>query len=139
MEMALLKDEFSTAYAKQVEMAGQCFDFGMAVTEQMLMAQIDGSRQLFELQGRQFGAMEDSAGEQPAVQWSAFCSRAVAGCAEASEVFLRTASTMQSEATRLIEQFFPVINRSFMGTMERATDALAMTAGKVEASRKRAA
>ena len=137
--MALIKDEFSTAYAKQMELAGQCFDFGVALTEQMLMAQMDGGRQLFELQGRQFGAMEDSAGEQPAAQWAAFCRRVMAGSAEATEVCMRTASQMQSEAIKLVEQFFPVINRSFMGTMERATEALAMSAGKAEAPRKRAA
>ena len=137
--MALPQDEFSTAYAKQMDLAEQCFEFSVALTQNMLMAQVDGSRQLFELQGRQFGAMEDSAGEQPGAQWAAFFRRAMAGSAEATEVCLRTASQMQSETIKLIEQFFPLINRSLMGSMEQATEAMAMTAGKAEAPRKRAA
>jgi hypothetical protein len=137
--MALPKDDFSEAYAQQMALAEQCFTFGASALERMLMAQIDASRQLFELQSRQFSAMEDSAGEAPALQWVAFCRRAVAGGTEASEVWLRTLASMQAETTRLMEEFFPVINRSVMGSMEHATEALAVAASKAEATRKRAA
>lgn len=137
--MALPQDELSTAYARQMELAEQCFEFSVALAQNMLMAQMDGNRQLFELQGRQFGAMEDSAGDQPGAQWAAFFSRAMAGSAEATEVCLRTASQMQSETIKLIEQFFPLINRSLMGSMEQATEALARTASRVDVPRKRAA
>lgn len=137
--MATPQDAFSTAYAKQMESAEQYFAFGMEAAQRILMAQMDGTRHIFEIQGRQFGALEDGAGENPALQWANLCRRAMAGGTEATEVWMRTFSTMQAEGLRVMEEFFPMFNRSLMGSMERASEVLAITAGKPESPRKRAA
>ena len=137
--MASPQDAFSTAYARQMEVAERYFEFGMEAAQRMLMAQMDGSRQLFEIQGRQFGALEDAGGDDPATRWAALCRQVVAGGSEATEVCLKVASVMQAESLRLMEEFFPMINRSLMGSMERAAGAPAITAGKTESPRKRAA
>ena len=137
--MASQQDAFSTAYAKQMEAAGRYLEFGMEVAQRMLMAQMDGSRRLFEIQGRQFGALEGTVGDEPANWWAAWCRQAVEGGNAATEAWLKTASVMQAEGLRLMEEFFPMINRSLMGGMEQATGVLTVTAGKAESPRKRAA
>jgi hypothetical protein len=140
MEMVLQQQgDFSAVYANQMELAERCFEFGMSFTERMLRAQIDGGRQLFDLQSRLFGAMEDDAGEAPATQFAAFCSRAMASSAEAAELCLRSASAMQAEATRMVEEFVPLMSRGLTSGMKQATEAVAAAASKTEASRKRAA
>jgi len=127
--MASPQDAFSSACAKQVELAERCFELGMAAAQRLFAAQMEGSRQIFELQGRQFGALGNVVAEEPAARWPTLCRYAVAGGAEASEVCLRTVSALQAEGLRLMEAFVPMMNGTMMSSMARMTDALAGKAG----------
>jgi hypothetical protein len=138
--MASPKDELSAACNRQMELAEQCFETGVAAIQRMLMLQMDGARQLFELQGQQFAGLEAEAGDAKTAPWLAFFRRAVAGSTEASMVCFRVYSALQMEATRLVEEIVPGINRSLAGNMERATQSVLTVAGQAaEAARKRAA
>lgn len=137
--MALPKDELSAACNRQMQLAEQCFETGMAAAQRMLMLQMDGARELFELQGRQFSGLEADAGDAKTLPWLAFYRRAMAGGTEATMLWFRVCTGLQMEVSKLVEDLAPELNRSLVGNMERATQSVLAVAGQAEAARKRAA
>lgn len=138
--MAVAQGEIPEAYTRQMELAQQCFEFATALAQRTLVAQMDGSRRLFELQGQPFGALESDPGDPPAMQWAAWCRRSLAASAAVGEVCLRTASTIQAETASLLKEYFPAMNRAWLSSMEGATRmVLEATGRETETPRKRAA
>jgi hypothetical protein len=138
--MALIQDEISAAYSKQTELAQQCWDFGVEATQRMFEVQMEGVRELLELQGRHFGPeVGEAAGRELPFQWMSIFSKAAAGTAEATQICFKTAAAMQSEVAKLAEEFIPELNRGLLGGMERATRSALAVATKAEVPRKRAA
>ena len=132
--MASPQDEFSAVCNRQLQLAGQCFQAGIAAAQRMFMVQMDGARELYELHGQPFAAPE--AGEAEMLPWLSFYRRAMAGGAEASQVYFRTYSALQVEAAKVLGEFSPEIKRS----LEQATRSLlAASAALPEMSFKRAA
>jgi hypothetical protein len=136
--MASPQDELSTACNRQMELAGQCFESGMAAAQRMLVVQMEGVRQLFELYGQSFAAPEaEEAEEAGALPWVNFCRRTVAGGAQAFLVYFRICSAQQMEAVKLAEEVFPDLKQS----IERSTLSVlaASSAGHFETPHRRAA
>jgi hypothetical protein len=120
--MDLTKDDLTAAFARQLDLARSCFDFGVEAPQRILRVQMDGARELFELQGRhlQFEEANADADEMP-LQWMKLYRQAIAGGAEATLMCFRTAAAVQIEASRLAEEFVPEINRSLLGGIDRST------------------
>lgn len=140
--MNWINDDVTTAFTKQADLALQCFNFGMEATQRMFQVQLQGTRELLELQGRHAGPGEGAAaGDDGPMQWLALSSRAMAGGTEAIQICFKTAAAMQVEVASLAEEIFPEFNHALQGATDRATRVMmhAVTISRPEERRKRAA
>lgn len=120
--MDFTKDDLTAAFARQLDLARSCFDFGVEAPRRILQVQMDGARELIELQGRHLHAGEGNADtDELPMQWLNLYRQTMAGGAEATLVCFRTAAAVQIETARLAEEFVPEINRSLLGGIDRST------------------
>lgn len=128
----------ATLSNQQMSLARCWLDLGIAAMQRMLRVQAEGTRQLSEFCSRtDRECSKEAAGDAP-LPWVSAYRRSVAVGSEASVVCFKTASKIQLEAYKTLEEFIPLINTSLVDTLERVTQST-IPAPAAEAPRRRAA
>ena len=115
---------------RQSELAWQWFECAAGAGQRILAAQEEGVRRMLEIHETNLDYRDFGNGQGDVIgQWLTLCGRSLDAAGQVSVVCVQTASTVQIEACKTLEDFMPRVGEAVIDALTVGANAAAPTGG----------